>query len=303
MTKVLIIGSKGFIGSNAVTYFRNKGFETWGCGISEMPDDKFYFQVERFLPDYNNIFKLEKFNLCINASGAPGVAFSLEQPQEDFRMNVSNAYALLNALRVFNPDCKFINLSSAAVYGNPISLPIRESDPLNPLSPYGYHKMMAEQLVNEFHKIFGLQTCSFRIFSAYGPGLKKQLFWDIYQKALAANGAVVTLFGTGDETRDFIYIDDVLDAIYTVFERNCFSGEVINLASGLETRIGDAAHIFLNQIDSNIKLVFNGSQKPGDPLHWKADISLLEKMDFKISTDLNRGLSLYNKWMQKEEKK
>jgi len=300
--KVLIIGSRGFIGSSAVDYFKKKGYETWGCGISEFSDEPYYFQVERFYPDYNNIFKLEKFDLCINASGAPGVSFSMEHPHDDFRMNVSNAYALLNAIRIYNPTCKFINLSSAAVYGNPVCLPIKETDQLNPLSPYGYHKMMAEQLVEEFHKVFQLRTCSFRIFSAYGPGLKKQLFWDIYQKSLKSIDNSIQLFGTGDETRDFVYIDDVLNAVFAVWQEDKFDGDVFNLASGKETTIREVATLFLGELDSAIKLTFNNIQKPGDPLYWRADISKLKKINFKTATSLKEGLNLYSQWIQQEKK-
>lgn len=299
--KVLIIGSRGFIGSHAVAFFKNKGYETWGCGISELIDEPYYFQVERFYPDYNNIFKLEKFDLCINASGAPGVSFSMEHPHDDFRMNVSNAYALLNAIRVFNPTCKFINLSSAAVYGNPLSLPIKETDTLNPLSPYGYHKMIAEQLVDQFNKVYQLRTCSFRIFSAYGPGLKKQLFWDIYQKSLKTFDGAIQLFGTGDETRDFVYIDDVLSAIFAVWQEDKFDGNIFNLASGEETTIKEAATLFLNELDPTIKLTFNNIQKPGDPLYWRADVTNLNKINFKTAISLKQGLNFYSQWLHQEK--
>jgi UDP-glucose 4-epimerase len=301
MMKVLIIGSRGFIGSHALAFFKNKGFETWGCGVSDLGDEPNYFQVERFYPDYNNIFKLKNFDLCINASGAPGVSFSLEHPYDDFRMNVSNAYALLNAIRVFNPTCKFINLSSAAVYGNPQNLPIKESDQLNPLSPYGYHKMMAEQLVVQFNKIFQLRTCSFRIFSAYGPGLKKQLFWDIYQKALKTSNNIIQLFGTGEETRDFVYIDDVIRAIFTIWQENKFDGDVFNLASGTQTTIRKAAQILLDELNPAIELTFNNQQKPGDPLYWRADISNLNQINFTTVTSLKQGINLYSKWLQQEK--
>jgi UDP-glucose 4-epimerase len=302
MTKVLIVGSKGFIGSNAVAFFQNKGYETWGCGISEHSDDSYYFRVDRFNQDYSAIFEAIKFDLCINASGSQGVAFSMENPHDDFRMNVDNTFALLNAIRINNPSCRFINLSSAAVYGNQKTLPINETVKLNPLSPYGYHKMIAEQLVDQFTKVYGLQTCSFRIFSAYGPGLRKQLFWDIYQKSMNTVTGEVQLFGTGDETRDFVYIDDVLNAIFAVWERNLFNGEVFNLASGEETSIREAASIFLNEQNPTLSLTFNAIQKSGDPLYWKADIRKLKQINFKTTTTLQQGLRLYSQWISQEKK-
>jgi dTDP-glucose 4,6-dehydratase/UDP-glucose 4-epimerase len=301
--KIIIIGAQGFIGSNAAKYFKELGHEVWGCGVSESPDEKNYFQVERFFPDYNNIFKLQQFDICINASGSPGVAFSMEHPQDDFRMNVSNVYALLNAIRIYNPECKFVNLSSAAVYGSPDLLPIREDTNLEPLSPYGYHKMLTEQIVNEFHQIFNMPTCSFRIFSAYGPGIKKQLLWDIYQKAMNSEDGYVNLFGKGNETRDFIYITDLLCAINLALSQCEFKGEVYNLGSGNETTIKEVASLFLEIINPLIKLNFNNIQKPGDPLFWKADIRKLTKYNFKTVISLKEGLNLYYQWLISEGKR
>ena len=91
---------------------------------------------------------------------------------------------ILVAIRDRNSSCKFINFSSAAVYGNPKFLPITENSVCKPLFPYGFHKLQSELLLTEYYNFFGLKTCSLRVFSAYGPLLKKQLFWDLYQKAI-----------------------------------------------------------------------------------------------------------------------
>ncbi|ASU35129.1 NAD-dependent epimerase/dehydratase family protein [Mucilaginibacter xinganensis] len=301
--KIIVIGSQGFIGSNACRYFNENGNQTWGCGVSENVDDPNYFQVERFFPDYNNIFKLRQFDICINASGSPGVGFSMEHPQDDFRMNVTNVYALVNAIRLYNPECKLINLSSAAVYGNAEKLPLTERADLKPLSPYGFHKMLTEQVVNEFHQIYGIATCSFRIFSAYGPGIKKQLLWDIYQKAIESKDGYVNLFGKGNETRDFIFIEDLLDAINLVINKGLFNGDVFNLGSGSETSVETVASTFLNIINPSLQVKFNGIQKHGDPLFWKADIGKLASLGFIPATPLESGLKRYFKWIEKEKSK
>ena len=300
--KILIIGSQGFIGSNAIRFFKQLGHDCWGCGVSECLSDEYYFQVDRYVPDYNNIFKLQKFDLCINGSGSSGIGFSLKHPQDDFRMNVNNPYSLLNAIRQYNTGCRFINLSSAAVYGNPYQLPVKEDDGLQPISPYGYHKMLTEQIVTEFYTIFGLPACTFRIFSAYGPGIRKQLLWDIYQKAVNSKDGCVNLFGKGNETRDFIFIDDLLHAVELTIQKGSFNGEIYNLGSGTETTIKKIAEVFLNIIDPSLKLKFNGIQKPGDPLFWKADMQKLTLFDFIASTTLEVGLNKYFKWIQKQEK-
>lgn len=302
--KIIIIGSKGFIGKNTSDYFEKQGHEVYGCGVTEYPQEINYYQVDRFFPDYNNIFKKESFDICINASGSPGVGFSLENPQEDFRMNTSNVFSLLNSIRVYNPDCRLINLSSAAVYGNPKSLPIQEDADLSPLSPYGYHKMLTETLIKEFSQIYNLKTCSFRIFSAYGPGIKKQLLWDIYQKAISpTDGNKVCLFGKGNETRDFIFIEDLVEALSLVIEKDLFNGEVYNLGSGTETDIATIAQKFVNLINKELIVEFNGVQKEGDPLFWRSDISRLELLGFKTKTSLEEGLLKYYNWLNGENEK
>jgi UDP-glucose 4-epimerase len=297
--KIIIIGAKGFIGSNSIVFFEKKKYEVWKCGVSEANGDPKYFQVDRILPDYDHIFRSQSFDICINASGSRGVSFSNENPLDDFRMNVNNVYLLLNAIQKFCPNCKFINLSSAAVYGNPTVLPISESSNLLPLSPYGLHKMLAEQLVSNFYFLFKLKTCSLRIFSAYGPSLSKQIFWDIYQKANASVDKKVHLFGSGQETRDFIFIKDILLALDLIMHHDdgVFDGQIYNLASGIETKISDAASLFLKMINKNLSLQFNGVQKKGDPLNWRADMTKLSKLNFKVTTSLEEGLKEYYEWI------
>jgi dTDP-glucose 4,6-dehydratase/UDP-glucose 4-epimerase len=297
--KIIIIGSKGFIGSNAVVFFEKKNFDVWKCGVSKEDEDPKYIQVDRASPDFQQIFRNHSFDICINASGSPGVSFSNQYPLDDYRMNVNNVYLLLNAIQLFDPNCKFINLSSAAVYGNPKVLPIAESSNLLPLSPYGFHKLLTEQIVSHFHFFFKLNVCSLRIFSAYGPNLNKQLFWDIYHKACKSVDKKIHLFGSGQETRDFIFIKDILIALDLIIhkEDSVFNGDVYNLASGIETTVSEAASIFLKLIDKDISLEFNGVQKIGDPLNWCADISKLSNLNFKVTTSLEEGLKEYYEWI------
>ena len=169
MNKFLIIGSKGFIGSHLKTYLEKKNYEVWGADvIIDYVNKERYFLVDASNASFHPIFEKEKFDVCVNCSGAASVPDSLENPLRDFHLNVSNTFKLLDAIKTYSPFCKFINLSSAAVYGNPLSLPIREKDKAIPISPYGFHKLMSEKICEEFYRFFGIQTCSLRIFSAYG---------------------------------------------------------------------------------------------------------------------------------------
>lgn len=293
--KILIIGSRGFIGSHCVTYFELKNFEVWQADVNESSVENFY-KINRQNSDYSILFKEHQFDICINASGSAHVGFSFENPSKDFELNVVNVQKILVAIRDYNSDCKFINFSSAAVYGNPTILPITENTTCKPLSPYGFHKWQSELLLTEYHKFFGINTCSLRVFSAYGPRLRKQLFWDLYQKSI--HGDRITLFGTGNETRDFIYIDDLLQIIDLVIENSTFQGSIYNVASQIETTIKEAATIFINTFAPHKKIEFNGNLKIGDPNNWYANIENLERYGYKPQFNLELGLKKYTEWLQ-----
>jgi UDP-glucose 4-epimerase len=293
--KILIIGSRGFIGSHCVTYFELKNFEVWQADVNESSVENFY-KINRQNSDYSILFKEHQFDICINASGSAHVGFSFENPSKDFELNVVNVQKILVAIRDYNPECKFVNFSSAAVYGNPQFLPITENSSCKPLSPYGFHKLQSELLLAEYHKFFGLNTCSLRVFSAYGPRLKKQLFWDLYQKALQDD--VILLYGTGCETRDFIYIDDLMQIMDLVIQHSSFQGSIYNVASHQEITIAEAAHLFLNEFSPEKKVVFNGKVKVGDPNNWLADMENLKKYGFKAQFNLSLGLKKYAAWLK-----
>jgi dTDP-glucose 4,6-dehydratase/UDP-glucose 4-epimerase len=296
--KVLIIGSSGFIGSHCVDFFESKGCSVWKADVSYSSTTNFY-KIERHNSDFSAPFKAHQFDVCINASGSAHVGFSFENPSKDFELNVVNVQKILVAIRDYNKQCKFINFSSAAVYGNPSQLPIKENSACKPLSPYGFHKLQSELLLTEYHNFFGLQTCSLRVFSAYGPRLKKQLFWDLYQKALQSDR--ISLFGTGTETRDFIFIDDVLQIIDLVVQHSTFEGTIYNVASNTETTIAEAAEAFLFHYDSGKVSTFNGELKIGDPNHWIADMKMLQNYGFKPRFNLPLGLKKYVVWLKQNE--
>jgi UDP-glucose 4-epimerase len=293
--KILIIGSKGFIGSYVLHYFKVNHISVLGCDVVTEYDDDDYIQIDATNANYHEVFEKNKISVCINCSGAASVPLSLENPLKDFNLNTVNVFKILDAIRVYQPDCKFINLSSAAVYGNPTELPIKESFSYSPVSPYGVHKMQAEQICKQFYDFYSIQTCSLRIFSAYGEGLKKQLFWDLFQKFSKSD--TIELFGTGNETRDFIYIDDIVQAINCVLKHADFKGEPINIANGEELSISRIANLFSSQFATDKKkITFNNKVKEGDPLNWRADISILESFGYKKTKTIDQGIKNYILW-------
>jgi UDP-glucose 4-epimerase len=293
--KILIIGGSGFIGSNAITYFENQGHEVYAVDVVPSAHPKSYL-IQK-MSDCEQIFSAHQFEVCINASGLANVQVSFQEPMLDFELNVQNVYILLNLLKKYNSQCKFINFSSAAVYGNPITLPIKETFTSKPLSPYGAHKQYSEQIGKEFYDFFGIPTCSLRVFSAYGLGLKKQIFWDMYHKFKANEH--INLFGTGTETRDFIHIDDLLFALDRIIQCADFKGEVINVANGKAISIAEVSTVFASFFPTTKNIIFNQQIKQGDPLYWVADIALLSSYGYTPKIDITKGLAQYYNWVSK----
>lgn len=298
MKNILLIGSEGFIGKHLRKYFEDANYTVICCDVISI-QRKNYFQLVNTYSDIRAVLENNKFELCINSAGSANVQFSYSNHYNDFSLNTQLVFTILSAIKDSSDNCKFINFSSAAIYGNPISLPINESHQALPLSPYGWHKLYSEQICKEFFTFFKIPTISLRVFSAYGPGLRKQLFWDLYQKANQSN--FIELFGTGNESRDFIYIDDIVNAVECVINRAEFNGECINVAAGIEAPISEVANMFLGYFNDKKTLKFNGEVKVGDPMNWEADISRLKELGFEQKTSLSQGIENYYNWILKNQ--
>jgi dTDP-glucose 4,6-dehydratase/UDP-glucose 4-epimerase len=295
--RLLILGSEGFIGKHCVSYFSQKSHEVYGVDLFERPTlDYQYFKVSRLSPELDELFSKVQFDLVINASGSASVPYSMTHPVLDFEANCLDTIRILDEIRKKQPECRYIHLSSAAVYGNPVKLPVSESDKLSPLSPYGWHKLISENLCREYQEIYGLKIAIVRPFSVYGRGLKKQLFWDVYQKVKA--GKPFELFGTGMESRDFIYIDDVVEALEFISGHSPMNASVYNLASGIESRIADVVSLFFKHLNVSPDYQFRGEIRSGDPVNWRADVKLLMDLGFKTRLSLEDGISDLAAWIR-----
>lgn len=231
---------------------------------------------------------------CVHCAGRASVPLSVSDPAADFHDAVPVTFALLDALRRAAPKCRTVLLSSAAVYGNPLRLPVSEDQPTAPLSPYGFHKLLGEILADEFTRLYALPTAVVRIFSAYGPGLRRQVVWDICERVLTSG--TLRLHGTGEESRDFIHADDIASALATVVERAPFQAERYNLGSGQETTIRALACTLLDALGVNLEPEFDGSVRAGDPRNWCANITAVTALGYAPSITLESGLRTVAAW-------
>ncbi|MCC7232740.1 MAG: NAD-dependent epimerase/dehydratase family protein [Bacteroidia bacterium] len=296
--KIAVIGSRGFIGTHLCEYFSQRNHELLCCDFSTPGKHSSDFLVDKINPVYDTLFQNRTPDICIYAGGNGSVPYSMVHPDIDFRLNTLFLERVLESIRKFSTSTHFLHISSAAVYGNPQKLPVHENDKILPLSPYGWNKYLSEEICREYTTLFGIHTLNIRAFSVYGDGLRKQLFWDLSRKLRASDHA--ELFGTGEETRDFIHISDLVKAIECVIHGIPFDGRVINTGSGTETTIAEASRIFCSAYMPDATITFTGTIKPGDPLHWKADISRLLDSGFVPSVTLRDGLTRYAEWSRKE---
>jgi UDP-glucose 4-epimerase len=296
MKRILILGSEGFIGHHLVRQFHAHQFLVHGCDLFETAQHPgyTYTKVSRLSPEWEEVFTHQQFDYCINAAGSGNVPYSMTHPLSDFESNTLDTIRILDAIRRLNPSCRYLHLSSAAVYGNPEKLPIEEADRKSPMSPYGWNKLMAEQICREYHVIYKLSTAIIRPFSVYGRGLRKQLLWDICRKLQQSDN--ISLYGTGNESRDFIHVDDLCAVLIKIVDNSPFNCTIYNAAAGEETRISQIAAIFEKNYPGNKRISFSGEEKKGDPVNWRAGIAAIVQLGFTPSVKLDHGIKDYIDW-------
>ena len=296
----MITGAAGFLGQHIGRYFAARGCQVVGLDMTAEPAGicDVYRRVELPGPAFREALREDRPDWIIHCAGRASVPQSMADPAGDFQSSVALTFDLLNDLRVELPACRFLFLSSAAIYGNPVSLPVQETHAPAPLSPYGFHKWQCEQLCAEFSTIYGLSTASVRIFSAYGTGLRRQVVWDLCAKALSA--PALQLQGTGRESRDFIHANDVARGLHAVATGAPMQGEIYNLASGTEVAIGDLAALVLKALRLDKPLEFDGVLPAGNPRNWRADISRIAALGFRPEVSFESGLAEVATWCEQQ---
>jgi UDP-glucose 4-epimerase len=235
----------------------------------------------------------------IHCAGGASVARSLEDPAGDFERTVMSTLRVLDFMRTHAPGARLVFLSSAAVYGATNVEPLSEDLLKRPMSPYGEHKAMAEDHVHNSAAQFGLSATTLRLFSVYGPGLRKQLLWELSRRALAGEDPL-TLFGTGEERRDFIAVEDAAELIARAANPAAQPPAVMNGGTGRATSVRELAEGLLAALGSEADVRFNGETKAGDPTTLVADTSRAHAFGFTPAVTLEQGLADYAAWARRE---
>lgn len=304
MKKVLITGAKGFLGSNIANHFAIMGYETYGIGHNnntffsgEKERNGLHYWREsditvQAIKDIN-----QAFDVIVHCGSGSSVGFSIENPYKDFKKTVDGTLKVLEYMRLYNPFAQLIYPSSPAVQGEYPDAPIKENYLGKPVSPYGYHKKITEELCSAYLEMYGIKTKIIRLFSVYGNGLRKQLLWDACKKFLSERSEI-EFWGTGNETRDFIHIDDVLSLIDIVVhaDKNFI---VLNGGSGTRYIIFEVLLMIKTLLGSGAAIRFNNKINTGNPTHYWADMSKLAKLGWTPKVKFEDGLKDYIEWVKK----
>lgn len=292
---VLVTGAYGFLGRYTAKRFKEAHYHVIGIGHGKWYKNEYskwgideWYETTITFEALINVNK--KFDIIVHCGGGASVAFSYQNPYEDFQKSVQSTLSLLEYIRLQCMECKFIYASSPAVQGNLGKILIQEDMSSTPISPYGFHKRIAEDLCQSYNKTYGVKIGIIRFFSIYGEGLKKQLLWDACNKINQSNEA--SFFGTGNETRDWLHVCDAASLIEK-FSNSVTDYEVINGGSGKETSIKDIVYKLRDGFNLQTKITFNGFVKEGDPVHFWADIAKAKSLGWMPVVDLEMGLKRY----------
>ena len=302
---ILVTGAHGFIGRNVTRHLSRQGLRVIGIGRGKWSsvDEQKLWGVSEWRPSDITVENLRACEVVpdsiIHCAGSGSVGLSIENPLDDFERNLNTTLNLLEYVRLYAPDAKVISMSSAGVYGDVEKFPMVEGDFLNPISPYGVHKKIAEELCKSYVDHFGLNVSVLRLFSVYGPGLKKQLLWDACNRIIHGE---YEFFGTGNELRDWIHINDISKMVESLIATSPSNFNLYNGATGIGTSIKDILKSLFTALDSKESATFTGQARQGDPIGYVADISnTRQKLGWEPKIKWQEGVLEYVEWFKSHE--
>ncbi|MDD5064185.1 MAG: SDR family oxidoreductase [Phycisphaerae bacterium] len=306
MEKFLVTGGAGFIGSNIC-----KKLVSQGCFVRVVDNlltgkrsnlaavsDRIEF-IEADMGDEKVASACMKdIDYCLHQGALPSVPRSVEDPAATHKYCLDATFTLLLAARDAGVK-RFVYAASSAAYGDTLTLPKIESMSPQPLSPYAAAKLAGEYYCSVFYKVFGLETISLRYFNVFGP---HQDPTSQYAAAIPAFVTSVlkdkspTIYGDGLQSRDFTYVDSVVEANLLAARAKHTEGDVVNIACGKAVTVNEVINIINELLGKNIKPIYEAS-RPGDVKHSLADITLAEKtIGYKPAITFRQGLEYAIDW-------
>jgi UDP-glucose 4-epimerase len=280
--RLFVTGARGFVGFAVTEAAVRRGWDVCGIGRSTQPPENWsgqYCWADVAHSDLTPLINGFKPDIVFHGAGSASVEQSFATPVDDLRASVLTFANLLDAIRRSRQRPAILFPSSAAVYGNPSRLPISESAPTKPISPYGFHKLQCEILAEQYRKCFSLKVIVCRLFSLFGPRQKRLLLWELFQQ-FTSDKPFVQLQGTGEETRDYLSAGDAASAMMDLaaqpIDGNENESSTINIASGEETSVFSLALTLRAILGSDKSVKAGAKTRLGDPVRWQADVTRLK---------------------------
>ena len=311
--KILITGAAGFIGSHLSENLLSEGHQIIGFdnfdpfydrSIKERNLEKSFSNglftfVEGDLNDsgdMKDLFEGQQFDVVVHLAAKAGVRPSIDHPLEYTRVNVNGTQNLLEMMKNEGIE-RLVFASSSSVYGNRKVVPYEESMSVNnPISPYAATKVAAEILCYTYWQLFGISVTCLRFFTVYGPRQRPEMAIAKFIRK-AYNDEPISVFGDGTSSRDFTYIDDIIQGVVSAVHKD-LGYEIINL--------GESETIELNSLIAVIEELTGKEvikeyldMQPGDVLTTYADISKAKKLlNYNPTTNIEEGISKYIDWLE-----
>jgi UDP-glucose 4-epimerase len=295
----LITGAAGFLGSSLANQLAREGHQVRGIDDLSTGDPQALVPDVHFtrgdVSDRPKLWTLlQEVDVVYHLAARVSVPESVLYPRDYNNVNVGGTVALMEAMRDVGVR-RVVLASSGAVYGDLGVQTLTESITPNPRSPYAVSKLAAEYYVRTIGGLWGIETVSLRIFNAYGPGqhlpASHPPVVPHYLKQ-ALRGGTLVAHGDGSQTRDYVYVDDVISALVAAATAPNINGLVINVGSGVETSIRDLIKTVLEVTGGKAEVIYN-AQTSGGVSHMRADITLAqEKLSYRPSIKLDEGLRL-----------
>jgi len=308
--KCLVTGAAGFIGSHLCERLVHSGF--WVTGVDSFTDyyskdlkkknlssllnKKSFEFLEQDINHMNLSSVIKNCDYIFHLAAQAGVRASWGNNFTVYTQNnIESTQKILETCKKFRVK-KIVYASSSSVYGNTPDLPMKETNRLFPYSPYGVTKLAAENLCSLYYQNYGLPIVSLRYFTVYGPRQRPDMAFHIFLKSMGENRPL-KIYGTGEQTRDFTYVDDITKATLSAAQRGR-AGEIYNLGGGFQQKLSDIFPLIEKTCRKKVKIKKIEKQK-GDVNHTYADISKAKKdLGYKPQVRLQEGLEQEWRWIK-----
>lgn len=309
VSRVLITGAAGFIGSYLAERLCSLDFEVIGLdnfssgyvgNLSGLRDDKRFELIKGDILSLEDLLKASKgADTIFHFAAQSSVPKSTEDPVRDFEINFQGTLNVLESARKAKVKV-IIFASSSAVYGN-AALPTPEDHPLSPISNYGASKAAAEAYCSSYSSLYGLKTASLRFYNIFGSRARKGVMFDLLQKLQKSNEKLKVL-GTGKQKKDYLYIDDAIEATLLVTNKGELSGNAFNIGSGESYSVKEIVRKLLEILGlvNKTKSFYTGFSWGGDVQQTLADISKLKELGFSPKVNFDQGLRTFVDWYELE---